>query len=289
MLLLAWSLPGIFCLEACNCQTLPGRQNGNHTDSRERSTAMNTSALSSDTAIEVACKSVGLIHLNGAKVTARQIQLTGQFMPFLHGDLRGKSSWRIEFSNIDLAKTTGRASLGNRYVKHLVVVLAPNTGQVLCVTSTWPDGVERIPPYPSVQEEERQLRARDVTYTRLPAKEPQVTLLEAIGSKDMAFWSKDVKQIHACYINESTIKYADRPVWAIQLRGFPPFVPPVPPGADPSSISENQRNHIRNVVDAESGEWLGAGTVPQPVEGEERLGPIEDRFEERSHEGKRAK
>lgn len=239
---------------------------------------MPASGLSRQRAVETACESLGLEFVEQLDITARPMQLSDESMPFLRDQLARKSTWRIEFSDIDLAEATGRPSLANQYIRHLVVVLAPDTGHVLSITSTWPHSVARISPYPSLQEEEQQLRARDIRYSGLPAKEPRVTLFEALDSDDVIFWSKHVKQIHACYVVESTIKYENRHVWVIQLRGFPPFVPPVPPGADPASIPANQRNHIRNVVDAQTGEWLGAGTAPQPVEHDD-LVPLEQRFE----------
>lgn len=277
---LTLSLLATFCQGGCRPQESPKARGPNDTSvngPREGTSAMNASELSSDKTIEVARTLLGLAHVDASNATARRVQLSDQSVPFLRENLRGKSTWRIEFSNLDLAKATGHASLGNQHIKRIVVVLAPDTGHVLWVTSVWPEGVKPIPPYPSAQEEERQLRAKESRYTGLPVEAPKVALFDALLSKDIVFWSKDVKQIHACYVKESSIKYADRPVWVIQFWGFTPFEPPVPPGVDPASIPENARNHIRNVVDAQTGEWLGAGTTPQPSEQDENLAPLEER------------
>ena len=106
-------------------------------------------------------------------------------------------------------------------------------------------------------------------YTGLPMQAPKCTLFDAIAKSRP--WSQDVKQIHACYVLHSNVTYKDKPVWVVQLRGFAP-IPFSLPGGVEGEIPEDARNHLRNIVDAETGEWLGADTIPQPA------GPLENRY-----------
>jgi hypothetical protein len=232
-------------------------------------------------AVRVARDSLGLRHDEGFHADAGRVMLTKESVPFLAPQLEGRETWRVEFRDLDLEKATGNPRLRNPHITRLAVLLAPQSGQVIQVSSAWPEGVRPMATYPSRGEEERQLKAASVTYTGFPARAAKVTLFDAVANRDMMFWSSEVKQIHAHFVLQSTIRYEDRAVWCIQLRGFPPFEPPGPRGADVKDISEEARNHFRNVVDAMSGQWLHADTIPQPTRTEpsaKKLPPLQQRF-----------
>lgn len=250
------------------------------THTTERSGNVNTQPqmIGKHEAIKAAIGQLGLIHYDAARAEAARVQLSSECLPFLGDELAKHETWKVELRDVDLAKDAGRPELANPHIQHLVVIMAPGKAQTLKVTSVWPEAIPLIAPYPSVGEEERQLRAIDTSYPDLPDQPPGTSMLKALASDDTMFWSKDVKQIYAVYVKASTIKYMDKPVWVIELRGFPPFVPPVPPGADPAAIPENARNHIRNVIDAQNGEWLGAGTAPQSMPMEKKGRPLEQRY-----------
>lgn len=275
----------LLCQLSCSNETpsnvglVSGTAPAVQTDQRERSMAVDgTLKLSEGEAIKAARKCIGLSRVADDQVAAEEIVLSSECMPFLGKILQGRKTWKVSFSNMDLAKASGEPALSNPHVTTLIVILAPDTGHVLRATSVWPPVVPRMADYPSRESEEQQLMATDTQYTGLPTNAPGVSLAQALAGKDMDYWSDDVKQIHACYVLERTIQYEGRAVWVIQLRGFPPYEPSVPPGADPKSIPESSRNHFRNVVDAMTGEWLGADSTPQPVAEEGQLPPLEERY-----------
>jgi hypothetical protein len=100
-------------------------------------------------------------------------------------------------------------------------------------------------------------------YVGFPDVAPRVRLLQALeivmkkggGNPYLA------KQIVAHYVMQTWMGGKPRAVWAITLRGIPPIEPPDP------GVSVDALNHIRNIVDGETGKWLGAGTCPQPETG----------------------
>jgi hypothetical protein len=234
--------------------------------------------LSRKEAIAAAIPGVGMVGFDPNNASAEEVILTGKSVPFVRDELAGRRTWRVSFSDLNLAQVGGLSELENPNISSLIVTLAPDTGHVLTVTSVWPKGEPRIAEYPTIESEEKQMLATATRYEAIPSVPPRVPLLKALVSEDVMHWSTDVKQIHACYITETCMSHENRPVWAIQLRGFTPFVPPVPPGADSEKIPVDSRNHIRNVVDAATGEWLGAGTVPQPVRDSAPLDAIEYRY-----------
>jgi hypothetical protein len=62
-------------------------------------------------------------------------------------------------------------------------------------------------------------------------------------------------------------------MWVVYLRGHGALPYSIPAGFQGKvDIPEEASNHLRNLVDAKSGKWLSADTVPQPV------APLEKRF-----------
>ncbi len=225
-------------------------------------------AMSKEEAAKAVADAIGLVQYDPADVYVEVAPLSHESLPFLAKPLSGQETLRIVFSNLPLHKASGRAELVNPHIRTLVVFLAPASGHVMKVTSVWPQGVPRIAEFPSCVEEERQMGDLD-RYTGLPMRAPKCTLFDAIAKSRP--WSNDVKQIHACYVLHSNATYKDRPVWVVQLRGFGPMPFSLPGGVE-GEIPEDGRNHLRNIVDAETGEWLGADTIPQPA------GPLENRY-----------
>lgn len=246
--------------------------------SNERAETVASFQVDEQEAISIAIEQLGLKRFDRTRASAERVVLTEECLPFLGEQLAGRETWKVDLHGVDLARDAESKTAENPHIRHLIVVLAPGKAQVLKATSEWPEGVTPIAPYPSVEEQERQFRATDVTYLRLPERAPSITLLSALTSPDVMTWSPDVKQIYAIYVTASSIKYQEKDIWAIEIRGFPPMRPSLPPGADGTDIPVDALNHLREVVDAHTGEWLGAGTVPQPVAGDRDLQPLEQRY-----------
>lgn len=116
------------------------------------------------------------------------------------------------------------------------------------------------------------------TYHGFPANPPQVSFLDALsavatkGGVGNPFLAKE---IYAVYVMESRRPgtrwgWNPRPVWAITLRGLP-YIPLKGRGPSPRDVPDEelvpmwQSNHMRNVVDAITGNVLFATTIPQPL------------------------
>lgn len=221
-------------------------------------------SLPKNLAIRRALDGIGARDYNPEQVRASVIRLRDQCLPFLSKQLNGRATWRVEFTDVDLEKLSGDPKLRNSYIRSLIVILCPDSGQILRVVSRWPEGVPAMAAYPSCLEEERQYASISTRFTGLPGEAPSTTLFRALGAS--LLWSPAVKQISASYVMESSRRHQDRPVWVIQLRGFPAAVPFSTFARNAGiQIPDDARNHLRNVIDAKTGNWLYADTIPQPI------------------------
>jgi len=228
-------------------------------------------ALSEEEAVKRAVAQIGLSDQATAKAAGSKVTLTSECVPFIGKALTERKAWRVEFKDLNLAEVTGDPDLANPHITGLVVILSPDTGNVLKVTSVWPKGVPRFATHPACAQQERQLTACATVYSGIPKEEPSVSLADAL--KVSMRWSDEVKQICASYVLESCPGYKDRAVWIVELRSFPLSLPvSVPPHMPNLKIPDDSRNHLRNVVDAKTGTWLSADTIPQPMP------PLENRY-----------
>ena len=100
----------------------------------------------------------------------------------------------------------------------------------------------------------------------MPDEPPQITFLQAIdrvlaGGMGSPFLAKE---IDGYYVRHARGDQEPRPVWIVELRGLPPY--PLKgggPGFDSEEVSPRYRNHMRNVVDARTGQVLFANNLPQ--------------------------
>lgn len=199
------------------------------------------------------------------RVRARRIALTAaDGVPFWREALTGKETWELTIT--DLSPASGNAMAGRLlYVRSLLVTLNPLTGRVLKITSPWPADVPPVAPFPSVEEEERQLVRAYERFTTLPDARPAVSFFRALKTIEVfgPISAQDTKQIIAYYVELASVRHQDVPAWIVQTRGLPPFDanhaelgPPIP---------VDYRNHVRHIVDARTAEWLWSDTIPQPA------------------------
>jgi hypothetical protein len=211
---------------------------------------------SGDAAIEIARSQIGFLPRHEGKVSVAEVQLTQEGIAFLRKELVGQMTYRVTFENFDLARATGLPALKNRHISTLHVVLHPKTGNVLKVTSVWPEGVPRIAEFPSAESEERQMGTE--RYSGPPEEAPAMTWAAAVA--ESFSWSSNVKQVHACYVRHTHVTHRELPVWVIYLRGH---------GRLPSHLPDEPRyddalNHTRCIIDIKKRECLFGDTVPQP-------------------------
>jgi hypothetical protein len=204
-----------------------------------------------DTVVERARRGLGLV--GDAKIAATSVRLDSTTLPFVGAELDGKEAWRVEITE------PRWPSLQMPYVHALSVLMTPDAEAVMRVMSPWPENEPPIAPFPPVAVEQDQLTNHGERFTRLPANATGVTLATALAAAaknggDLA----QARQILAYHVVRTIGGQQERTVWIIQLRGIAPFEAAQP------GVPVDARNHLRHVVDAETGEWLGADTIPQP-------------------------
>jgi len=203
----------------------------------------------------------------------RQVLMEEEFVPFLNVSKTDQRNWRNDqpawkFTLPDLKESMKRG-ISFPYIKSMDITINPHTDKVLKVHSAWPAGVPPIKPMPSPMEEEKQMFQVKEKFTGLPDMPLPVdfeTALKVVLASGPAM-PNSAKQIIAYHVLHSTIRYTDRPVWVIHTRGIIPFEPKLPVAFNKpaGSLSEDGRNHVRHVIDAETGKWLFSDTTPQPV------------------------
>lgn len=194
--------------------------------------------------------------------SARQVTVTEDKTPFLWRQLIGRRVWRVLFENVSLQLKSAVPGFQDGYRREFTVLIDRDTGQLLSVTSLFDGDAPEMRPQPSGEAAEEQLRAEDEIYHGLPPDEPQINFLDAldivlskgIGSPFLA------KEIYGVCVTHSRMESAPRSVWAITLRGLPPIPAR---GRYGDTIPVWQRNHMRNVLDATTGEFLFATNSPQ--------------------------
>lgn len=197
-----------------------------------------------------------------ALLSARRVSLGTQTVPFLADDLKQKETWELELTNVEIRQKDGRK---NPHITTLTTWLAPTTGQIMKVVSKWPVELEPTLPAPPIEIEAEQMARTGIRFTGLPATPPQISLTDAITlAMGGAANAKELIAYYVLYSSEINSIF-NQPVWVVQLRGLPPFIPPVPRGFDVKSIPVEARNHLSTFVDAETGEFIFANNVPQPV------------------------
>jgi hypothetical protein len=234
-----------------------------------RGTAVALPTSSAEEARSATLAVTGLANDGRIALTATPDILKSPTVPFMADTLRGREVWQVEITGVRLCfGVTG--SRANRYVHRLSIILTRDSGVPVLIESPWPANQAPIAPFPPREEEERQMTAGRERFSGPPSNAPRVSFLAALNEihkYGSGFGSPVVaKQIRAYYALHTNERWSNRAVWVVQLRGIPAFTPFGPEGFDPKSIPVDQRNHIRNLVDAMTGKWLEASTTPQPVQ-----------------------
>jgi len=189
---------------------------------------------------------------------ADMVKVKGRLVPFIGPGVE-RAVWRVRIDNVKIEGPDGNRTMTNPYIRRLTVFLSPDKGQVMKVVSNRAEHC-RAKPFPSVESEERQMKQIQQVFTGVPEGKPGITLMQAIPKA--VGWGTATRII-AYYVLEEygTPKTKPRPVWVIHARGMPPF-----PTHGPSSdkVPVDSRNHMRTVMDADTGEFRGADTIPQP-------------------------
>jgi hypothetical protein len=216
-------------------------------------------------AIAKAREFLGVSAKDAPNVSAKLVTLADHEdkTPFLHDQLIDRPIWQIVITKWRLRLKSAAPEEKDLYERTFDIFVDPRNGHLLKILSCWPKGVPPIAPRPPADSATEQIKRSGLEkYYRFPDAKPAINFLEALDivHKEGFGTPLNSKQILAHYVIQSKMECKPRPVWAITLHGFPPFRARGGPG-----VPEDARNHMRNIVHAKTGEWLGAGTSPQPI------------------------
>lgn len=214
-------------------------------------------------AIDQALNILGLPVEADGRVAPEIVSLAEDNTPFLTEQILDRPLWHVVIQDWQLLLASAPAAIEDQYTRTFDAYLNPVDGRLVKIVSRWPDDVARIPPEPEASiYAEQMLRSGNETYFGFPDGNPSVTFLDALDAVIRGHGNPfAAAQIIGQYVEWSRMDQDPRPVWAITLRGIPPFAAAYP------GVSIHARNHLRHIVDAETGEWLCASTTPQPVDG----------------------
>jgi hypothetical protein len=197
------------------------------------------------------------------KIVARRSVVQNDRTPFLWRQFEGRPCWQVDFDEVSLKLASAMPDYRDRYRRKFTVSLDAGSGQLLGIVSLYEGEDPDFRPQPSGPMAESQLSGQDEIYHGLPPLPPRLTFLAAldvvltkgIGSPFLA------KELYASYVMHSRSGSAPRAVWVITLNGLPPIPVDGPYG---DTVPAWQRNHMRNVVDDETGQNLFGTNSPQP-------------------------
>ena len=152
----------------------------------------------------------------------------------------------------------------DKYSRAIVIRLSQATGQLLGATlRTLGELPASIRPTPDGEAAEQQLQQLTERYAGLPRTPPRLSLLQALDSVLTRGVGNPLRarEIQMLYVMHAYGDRAPIPAWVITLNGIPPIPHRGPAGA---KVPVWQLNHIRNVVNANTGKPMFATTIPQP-------------------------
>jgi hypothetical protein len=224
---------------------------------------MGADITSESAAIERANHLTALNQLTATAKAAR-IVIESSRVPFLAKDVIGKPAWQVDFGRTSLRLRSAARGFQDIYERQFRVILLETGGQLVSVNADYDGKAPDMREPPSAESAQKQIEGDAEVYTAFPPNDPKLTLLDALdvvltrgsGSPFQA------KAIDAVYVMNSVMGAPARPVWAITLRGLPPFAAR---GPHADAVPVWQRNHMRNVLDALSGQLLFSTNTPQPI------------------------
>ena len=171
--------------------------------------------------------------------------------------------WEVAWQDVRLSLPSA-AGAADQHSRTVLVRLAQGTGQLLSVTMRAGELPAGARPTPDAEVAQQQLQQAAERYEGLPGAPPRHSLLQALDAVLARGIGNPLQasEIQALYVMHAHRERAPIPAWVITLNGIPPLPHKGPRGA---RVPVWQRNHIRNVVDANTGMALFATTIPQPT------------------------
>ncbi len=248
---IGWSLVGVMAvpLSLSGCHMEPER------------VVAPSQVKTAEQAISLALRSFGISAVGEATtVSAELVPFKGGRVPFLDDHVAGRPVWKVTFGGINLDLSAGAPRLEDSLERTFDIFIDPKSGAPVEISSHWPADAAPIEPEPSSEYATKWMtQSGGEVYHAFPASLPAVSFLAALKTVEREGLGSptQARQIIADYVVRSDMGGDPSPVWSITLRGIRMTWPGGPPEG-PSTVF----NRFRNVVNAETGEWLGATNQP---------------------------
>jgi len=217
----------------------------------------------SECAVKGVRTTLGLPSLRDSQVQAELAVVEADTTPYLSGDIVDRPVWHVTVEDWSVVVPSLSSGISDRFVRTLDAYLDPTDGKLLKLETRWPAGEPPLGPPPSAETAVEQMRRSDNhVYHRFPAEPPKVTFLDALDAivEQAGAQPTVARQIIAHYVVWSTTSRQPRAVWAITLRGIPPYF------LRGRAVSDEPRFQLRYIVDATTGKFLRSSNAPGPVE-----------------------
>ena len=216
-------------------------------------------------AVERACTVIGVKRTSYRNAGASVITLKDDNTPYLSDQLTRRPLWHVVLRGWAFELKHYPAGYEDLYSRTADIYLDPITKSILKVKTRWPEGAPEMPPEVSAETGAAQmLQSGAWRYHGFPAKEPDITFLDALDS----IWrfARDspmgAKQVVGHYVMWSRMGRQPRAVWAVMLRGVPVKKPP--PGTPVDAMDQ-----YTYIIDATSGNWIATSNRPSPAKAAE--------------------
>lgn len=186
-------------------------------------------------------------------------------IPFVGESLKGKNIWCVNVKEAALEMGSKNGERIKCYTSNITILFDHESGIIIKINAILDKerSLQRSSKG-SIASAERQMREVSEIYTGVPEEKPLVgfgDVLRNIYVSGFGGNPVEASEIEAVYVMQSHLRKEPRAVWAITLHGIPPFSTF---GGNDNSVPISQRNHLRTIVDAKTGEVLRSTTVPQP-------------------------
>jgi hypothetical protein len=207
---------------------------------------------------------LGLTGLTGVPLIAPGTR-TADRTPFIGQQIASLGAvWDVTWHNVRLSLPSAPAGMSDQYSRSIAVRLSQATGQLVGLAiRTAGERPANMRPTPDGELAEQQLLELSERYAGLPRTPPRLSMIQALD----AVLTRGVgnplraREIEMLYVTHERRGRPSIPAWVITLNGIPPIPHRGPAGA---RVPVWQLNHIRNVINAETGAPLFATTIPQP-------------------------
>ncbi len=201
----------------------------------------------------------------GINYSFKRVDIIEDNTPFLHEKVKGrKNVWLVEMNNFNLKIKTEDPNFKDRYNRNFAILIDPYNGELLRISSKYDGNDPNVGKARKAEKVEKEFQD-NIKYLGFPDTLPNNSFIDALNivhkfGIGMPYNAKEIDAQYVWYSDEFRTNGEPQRVWIIDLRGIPPIAPPLSNDA----IGIRAVNHIRYVINAETGIILQVGNMPSP-------------------------